>query len=151
LSSEVPDVKFKIENILKDLNQTLQKLCELLEKDLAFREKELQWRMETAKRIEEQREKEAKPSEKPTLEETLPPVESDEDKAPVGWLRKQLDSEHVKYELYETNEGFTVRIYTEDPQTLRKVRNWVKWARTRMLEKLPPEKAKEFSDKFLKA
>jgi hypothetical protein len=138
-------------NVLKKMQQSLDRLCNLLEKDLEFREKELQWRMETAKRIEEQREKEAKPSEKPTLEEALPPVESDEDKAPVGWLRKQLDSEHVKYELYETNEGFTVRIYTEDPQTLRKVRNWVKWARTRMLEKLPPEKAKEFSDKFLKA
>jgi hypothetical protein len=139
-----------LENILKDLNQTLQKLCILLEKDLEFREREFQWRMETAKRIEEQREKEAKPSEKPTLEEALPPVESDEDKAPVGWLRKQLDSEHVKYELYETNEGFTVRIWAENPQTLRKVRNWVKWARTRMIEKLSPEKAKEFSDKFLK-
>jgi len=139
-----------IENILKDLNQTLQKLCELLEKDLEFRERELQWRMETAKRIEEQREKEAKPSEKPTLEAVLPPVESDEDKAPVGWLRKQLEAENIKYELYETSEGFTLRIYTEDPQTLRKVRNWVKWARAKMLEKLPPEKAKEFSDKFLK-
>jgi hypothetical protein len=140
-----------IENILKDLNQTLQKLCELLEKDLEFREKELQWRMETAKRIEEQRERETKPSEKPTLETVLPPVESDEGAAPVGWLKKQLEAENIKYELYETNEGFTLRIYTEDPQTLRKVRNWVKWARTRMLEKLPPEKAKEFSDKFLKA
>ena len=134
-----------LENVLKDLSQVLQRLCDLLERDLAFRERELQWRMETAKRIEEQ-----KSSEKPALEEVLPPVESDEDKAPVGWLRKQLDSKNIGYELYETNEGFTIRIWAKNSSTLREVKKWIKWVRTRMLEKLSPEKAKEFSDKFLK-
>jgi hypothetical protein len=151
-----------LENLLKDLNQTLQRLCEILEKDLEFRERELQWRMETAKRIEERHEGrvekvEAAPkieTPKPDLEETLPPATSDEATAPVGWLRKQLDSEQeagrLKYELYETNEGFTVRVWSGDASTLKTVRNWVKWARTRMLEKLPPEKARKFSEKLVK-
>ena len=125
-----------LENILKELNQTLQKLCDLLEKDLAFRERELQWR-----RIERESE--------PALEEVLPPAESDEDKRPVGWLKKQLEAENVKHEIYETSEGFRVRVWGNG-QTVRKVKNWVKWTRTRMLEKLSPEKVKEFSSKFLK-
>jgi hypothetical protein len=149
-------------NTLKDLNQTLQKLCILLEKDLAFRERELQWRMETARRIEERREAKAEKAEeapkaetpKPDLEEILPPATTDEAAAPVGWLRKQLDSEQgagrLKYELYETSEGFTLRVWSGDASTLKAVRNWVKWVRTHMLERLPPEKAKKFSEKLVK-
>jgi hypothetical protein len=149
-------------NTLKRLQQSLDRLCEILEKDLEFRRGELQWRMETARRIEERREVRVEKAEeipkveapKPDLEEILPPATTDEAAAPVGWLRKQLDSEQgagrLKYELYETSEGFTLRVWSGDASTLKAVRNWVKWVRTHMLERLPPEKARKFSEKLVK-
>jgi hypothetical protein len=149
-------------NRLWRLQQSLDRLCEILEKDLEFRKEEFQWRVETARRIEERREVRVEKAEeapkvetpKPDLEEILPPATADEAAAPVGWLKKQLDFEQgagrLKYELYETNEGFTLRVWSGEASTLKAVRNWVKWARTRMLERLPREKAKKFSEKLVK-